>query len=42
MTPFQAAFDRASLAFAAVLIVRLRAEILRRERTASWLKEVLR
>lgn len=31
-----------TLYFAAVLLVRLRAEILRRERTASWLKEVLR
>ncbi|MEY2625803.1 MAG: heme ABC transporter permease [Gammaproteobacteria bacterium] len=28
--------------FAAILLVRLRAEILRRERTASWIREVLR
>jgi heme exporter protein C len=31
-----------TLYFAAVLLVRLRAEILRRERTASWIREVLR
>lgn len=31
-----------TLYFAAVLLVRLRAEILRRERSATWLKEVLR
>ncbi|MFM7395526.1 MAG: heme ABC transporter permease [Gammaproteobacteria bacterium] len=31
-----------TLYFAAVLLVRLRAEILRRERTASWMREVLR
>jgi len=31
-----------SLYFAAVLLVRLRAEILRRERHASWIQEVLR
>lgn len=31
-----------TLYFAAVMLVRLRAEILRRERTASWIREVLR
>jgi len=31
-----------TLYFAAILLVRLRAEILRRERTASWIREVLR
>lgn len=31
-----------TLYFAAVLLVRLRAEILRRERTASWIQEALR
>jgi heme exporter protein C len=31
-----------TLYFAAVLLVRLRAEILRRERTASWIREALR
>jgi heme exporter protein C len=31
-----------TLYFAAVLLVRLRAEILRRERSAGWLKEALR
>jgi heme exporter protein C len=31
-----------TLYFAAVLLVRLRAEILRRERTANWIREVLR
>jgi heme exporter protein C len=31
-----------TLCFAAVLLVRLRAEILRRERTASWIREALR
>jgi heme exporter protein C len=30
-----------TLYFAAVMLVRLRAEILRRERTASWIREVL-
>jgi heme exporter protein C len=30
-----------TLYFAAVLMIRLRAEILRRERQASWLREVL-
>ena len=28
--------------FAAVMLVRLRAELLRRERNASWVREVLR
>jgi hypothetical protein len=31
-----------TLYFAAVMLVRLRAEILRRERTASWVREALR
>jgi heme exporter protein C len=31
-----------TLYFAAVMLVRLRAEILRRERTAGWLKEIVR
>jgi heme exporter protein C len=31
-----------TLYFAAVMLVRLRAEILRRERTASWIREVVR
>jgi heme exporter protein C len=30
-----------TLYFAAVMLVRLRAEILRRERSASWVKEAL-
>jgi heme exporter protein C len=30
-----------TLYFAAVLMVRLRAEVLRRERNASWLKEAV-
>jgi hypothetical protein len=30
-----------TLYFAAMMLVRLRAEILRRERTASWIREVL-
>jgi hypothetical protein len=29
------------LYFAAVFLIRLRAELLRRERTASWIREVL-
>jgi hypothetical protein len=31
-----------TLYFAAVMLVRLRAEILRRERSASWIREALR
>jgi hypothetical protein len=30
-----------TLLFAAVMLVRLRAEVLRRERGASWVKEVV-
>jgi heme exporter protein C len=30
-----------ALYFAAVLLIRLRAELLRRERNASWIREVL-
>jgi heme exporter protein C len=41
LTPLLMMMVGFSLYFVAVLLVRLRAEILRRERTASWIKEVL-
>jgi heme exporter protein C len=31
-----------SLYFVAIMLIRLRAELLRRERNASWVREVLR
>ena len=42
LVPLLLMFLGFTLYFAAVMLVRLRAEILRRERSASWIREALR
>ncbi|MGA1424946.1 MAG: heme ABC transporter permease, partial [Steroidobacteraceae bacterium] len=42
LVPLLLMFVGFTLYFAAVMLVRLRAEILRRERNASWIREALR
>jgi heme exporter protein C len=42
LVPLLLMFLGFTLYFAAVMLVRLRAEILRRERNASWIREALR